>query len=183
MAAGVVRPPPIAGAPALLRRMAALLYEGVLLFGIVWLVGFVYGVATDQRHALKGAFGLQVTLFVALGAYFVYFWSRHGQTLAMRTWRLKLQGPDGRLPSVARAAARYVLGWLWVAPALAIVGLSGSTGAGATTVAVVTGLLTYAALARLRADRQFLHDVLCRTRVVDAPSSATPSPAQAEARS
>lgn len=180
MVAGAVRHSPPGSTPALLRRLAALLYEAVLLFGIVWLVGFVYGVVTDQRHALKGATGLQATVFVVLGVYFVYFWSRHGQTLAMRTWRLRLQGPNGGLPSVARASVRYVLGWLWVVPALAIVGLSGASGAGATSVAILTGLLTYAALARLRDDRQFLHDVLCGTRVVDATAAATPSPASAE---
>jgi len=154
-------------APAVLRRLASLLYEGVLLFGVVWLVGLAYGVATDQRHALKGSLGLQATLFVALGVYFVYFWSRHGQTLAMRTWRLRLEGPDGRAPGVVRAAVRYLLGWLWLLPSLGIVGLSGLAGGGAIVTVVVVGVIAYAALARLRADRQFLHDVICGTRIVD----------------
>lgn len=166
---------PAAGAPAaILRRLAALLYEGVLLFGVVWLVGLLYGVATDQRHALKGALGLQAVLFAALGIYFVYFWSRHGQTLAMRTWRLRLEGPDGRTPGVGRAAARYLLGWLWILPSLAIVGLSGLAGGGAIVTVVVVGVLAYATLARLRADRQFLHDVLCGTRIVDAAAPPRP---------
>jgi uncharacterized RDD family membrane protein YckC len=94
---------PAAGptSPGLRRRLAALLYEGVLLFGVVWAVGIVYGVATNQRHALHGALGLKITLFAVLGLYFVYFWSRHGQTLAMRTWRLRVVGPS----SAARAMA------------------------------------------------------------------------------
>ncbi len=163
-------------APSIARRLAAFLYEGALLFGIVWLVAFVYGVVTDQRHALKGALGLQLTLFVVLGLYFIYFWSRQGQTLAMRTWRLRLLAADGRPPRAGRAALRYLLAWLWFLPALAIVGLSGLTGGGVIFAVVVAGALAYAALARLRADRQFLHDVACGTRIIDARSATTSSP-------
>lgn len=162
--------------PSVARRLAGFLYEGVLLFGIVWLAGIVYGVVTNQRHALQGAIGLQATLFVVLGGYFVYFWSRHGQTLAMRTWRLRLQGPGGEPPGPVRAAFRYLLSWLWFLPALATVGLSGLTGAGTVTAVVIAGVLAYAALARLRADRQFLHDVACGTRVVDVSGPTKSAP-------
>ncbi len=144
-----------------------MLYEGVLLFGVVWLVGIVYGVITNQRHALKGTLGLQGALFIVLGVYFVYFWSRHGQTLAMRTWRVQVQGPDGGPPSLGRAVARYLFAWLWFLPALAIVSVSGLNGGVVVSTVVIAGTLTYAALARFRADRQFLHDVICGTRIVD----------------
>ncbi|MBI5717095.1 MAG: RDD family protein [Burkholderiales bacterium] len=161
-------PRPVPRAPSIVRRLAGFLYEGVLLFGIVWFVGLVYGVATDQRHALKGALGLQVTLFVVLGLYFIYFWSSQGQTLAMRTWRLRVQAQDGRPPSPLRAAARYLLAWLWFLPALVIVNAAGLTSAVAITSVVGTGVLAYTALARLRPDRQFLHDVVCGTCIVEA---------------
>jgi uncharacterized RDD family membrane protein YckC len=162
-------------APSVARRLASFLYEGVLLFGVVWLVGMVYGVVTDQRHALKGALGLQLTLFVVLGLYFTYFWSSQGQTLAMRTWRLRLHAHDGRPPSRRRAAARYLLAWLWFLPALAIVRAAGLTSAVSITTVVGVGVLAYAALARLRADRQFLHDVVCGTCIVDARGTAGPN--------
>lgn len=162
--------------PGIARRLAAFFYEGTLLFGVVWFVAFVYGVATNQRHALQGAFGLQVTLFIVLGLYFIYFWSRQGQTLAMRTWRMRLVAPDGRPPSAGRAALRYLLAWLWFLPALVIVGLSGLTHGGAIVAIVVVGALAYAALARLRADRQFLHDVACGTRIIDVRSATNTSP-------
>ena len=161
-------------APGIARRLASLSYEGVLLFGVVMLVGLVYGPLTQQRHALVGSAGLKATLFLVLGAYFVYFWSRQGQTLAMKTWNMRLLGPDGRAPSPWRAAARYLLAWLWFLPALAAVGGWGLQGGWVITTMVVAGTLAYAALAFLRADRQFFHDVLCGTRVVDA---RRPSPA------
>jgi uncharacterized RDD family membrane protein YckC len=157
------------------RRLAAFTYEGVLLFGVVWVAGLVYGIATNQRHALAGSAGLQVTVFVVLGAYFVYFWSRHGQTLAMRTWRLRLVGSAGTPPGPGRACVRYLLAWLWFLPALAAVSMSGLKGGGEVAAVVVAGVLAYAALARLRGDGQFLHDVVCGTRIVDASVPPTPS--------
>ena len=60
--------------PGLRRRLAAFLYEGVLMFGLVMLVGLLYGGLTQQRHALRGRLGLQVVLFLSIGVYFVFFW-------------------------------------------------------------------------------------------------------------
>ena len=93
-----------------MRRLAAFVYEGVLLFGVVMLAGFVYGVATDQRHALQGQRGLQWAVFVVLGAYFAGFWSRQGQTLAMKTWHIRLLDKAGQPVSAWRALLRYLRG-------------------------------------------------------------------------
>lgn len=153
-------------APALRRRLAAFIYEGLLLFGVLMAAGLVYGVVTDQRHALKGSLGLQAFLFFVLGLYFVGFWVRQGQTLAMRTWRMQLVGLDGGRVRWQRAACRYVLAWLWFLPALAAVSLAGLKGAWPALGAISVGVLTYAMLAFLHPQRQFLHDVLCGTRLV-----------------
>lgn len=153
-------------APPLRRRMASFLYEGVLLFGVVMAAGLIYSPLTNQRHALIGTYGLRAWIFMVLGAYFVYFWSRQGQTLPMRTWQIALVGPDGNRVSVTRAAARYLLSWLWFLPALAAVGLSGLHGGGVTAAIVLAGVAGYAALVWLHPSRQFLHDVLCGTRLV-----------------
>jgi uncharacterized RDD family membrane protein YckC len=160
------RSPRDAPAAGLARRLAAFVYEGVLVFGIVMGAGLVYGIATDQRHALVGAPGLRVALFVVLGTYFVYFWTRRGQTLAMQTWHIRLVGPDGRPPGLGRAISRYLLAWLWFVPALLVLSLSALKGSGTATAAILAGVLAYAALARLHRGRQFLHDVICGTRLV-----------------
>ena len=156
--------------PGVARRLACLVYEGVLLFGVLMAAALVYGVATDQRHALVGAFGLRVVLFLVLGAYFIGFWSRQGQTLAMRTWHIKLvratNGNDLHPPSWARSAARYLLAWVWFVPALLALHLSGVKGTPAVFATLLAGVLTYALLARLHPERQFLHDALCGTRLV-----------------
>jgi len=155
-------------APGLLRRLACFFYEGVLLFGIVMAAGFAYGIATGQRNAIVGQHGLQAFLFVVLGAYFVWFWSHSGQTLAMQTWHIRLIGRDGRPVSPTRALARYLCAYLWFVPALASVWAAGLAHDGsAVTIAIVIGVLAYAALAWLHPQRQYWHDAVCGTRLVD----------------
>ncbi|MDE2080972.1 MAG: RDD family protein [Burkholderiales bacterium] len=164
-------------APGLRRRLVCFLYEGVLLFGVVMVTGLIYAGITQQRNALVGKTGLQVTLFIVLGAYFVGFWASVGQTLPMQIWHIKLVDRDGGPVSVARASARYVLAWLWFVPALAAVHFSGLENASATFAAMAAGVLVYAALGRLRPDRQYWHDAACGTRLVNMPARP-PRPAQ-----
>jgi uncharacterized RDD family membrane protein YckC len=155
-----------AAAPSLARRLACFVYEGVLLFGVVMTAGLVYALATEQRHALVGALGLQLFLFVVLAVYFVYFWSRRGQTLAMQTWHIRLVGADGRPPGRLQATARFLLAWLWFLPALLALSLAGLKGGWVSAAVLLAGVLGYAALTRLHPSRQYLHDVLCGTRLV-----------------
>jgi uncharacterized RDD family membrane protein YckC len=152
--------------PGIWRRLACFLYEGVLLFGLVMTAGLVYGIATQQRHALVGSTGLQMFMLAVLAAYFVHFWSRSGQTLAMLTWHIRLVTVQGAPVSRGRALLRYLLSWIWFLPALATVHFSGLKGAWPTFAAVLAGVLAYAALARLHPDRQYWHDALCGTRLV-----------------
>ena len=153
--------------PGLARRLAAFVYEGVLLFGVTMLTGLLYAGLTQQRHALQGKAGLQAFMFVVLGIYFVWFWSRGGQTVAMQAWNIRLVMADGRPVSQARALMRYLLAWLWFMPALATAFWADLQGPGAATTLLLAGVLTYAALTRLRPDRQFWHDAVCGTRLID----------------
>jgi uncharacterized RDD family membrane protein YckC len=161
-----VNDPVTAPTPSLRRRLACFLYEGVLLFGVVMIAGLLYSVFTQQRHALQGRTGMIVFLFLVFGAYFVVFWSRSGQTLAMLTWHVRLVMADGRPVGKLRAACRYVLSYLWFLPALAAVHFAGLTGGWVTFFAVLAGVLAYAALTRLHPDRQYWHDAVCKTRLV-----------------
>lgn len=146
--------------------MACFIYEGVLLFGVLMIAALLYGLVTQQRHALVGSTGLRVFLFFVLGLYFVYFWTRSGQTLAMLTWHLRLVTHDLRPVSVPRAVCRYLLCWLWFLPALATVHGMGLKGGWPVASALITGVLAYAALTRLHPERQFWHDTVCRTRLI-----------------
>lgn len=159
--------PAAAGAiPSLRRRMAAFVYEGVLLFGVLMMSGYLFSSVTQQRHALIGRHGLQGFLFVTLAIYFVWFWSQSGQTVAMKAWHIRLVDHEGRAVSQGRALVRYLLSWLWFMPALLVLWLAQVPGSGASLAVVLVGVMAYALLARLHPSRQFLHDVLCGTRLV-----------------
>jgi uncharacterized RDD family membrane protein YckC len=160
--------PPGLRAPGLARRLACLVYEGVLLFGVLASGAYLYAMLTQQRHALQGHAGLQTFLFLLLGVYFVVFWSRGGQTLAMKTWRIRLVDRFGGPVSQARALARYLLSWIWFLPALAAAHVLGLRHALPLAAALGVGVLGYAALTWLRADRQYWHDVACGTRLIAA---------------
>jgi len=164
------------GVAGLWRRMAAFVYEGLLLFGVVMLAGFIYSTLTQQRHALQGQTGLKVFVFLVLGVYFVWFWARHGQTLAMRTWKLRLVRSNGSGVGWLRAGCRYVLCWLWFLPALATQWAMGLHGGGVTSGMLLAGILAYVLVARALPGRQFLHDWVCDTCIIE--SSPTPPPPQ-----
>jgi uncharacterized RDD family membrane protein YckC len=149
------------------RRLACMVYEGVVLFGVVMIFGYLYSSLTQQRHALQGTTGLQVFIFVVLGIYFGWFWSRGGQTVAMKAWQLRLVDAQAQPVSQGRALLRYVLSWLWYLPALASLHFAGLKGGGAVTLLLLAGVAGYAALTLLRPDRQFFHDAICGTRLID----------------
>jgi uncharacterized RDD family membrane protein YckC len=153
-------------APALFRRLACFLYEGVLLFGVVMIAGYLYSTLTQQRHALHGQHGLQLFLFVVLGIYFVWFWSHGGQTVAMKAWHIRLVVADGGAVSQWRALVRYLLSWLWFLPALATVYFADVHGLGPIFGAITAGVLGFAALSWLHPQRQFWHDAVCGTQLI-----------------
>jgi uncharacterized RDD family membrane protein YckC len=161
-------------APGLMRRMACFVYEGVLLFGLLMIVGLAYGIAVGQRNAMFGRHGLQAVLWVVLGVYFVWFWSHGGQTLAMKTWRIRLVGADGAPASVGRCTLRYLFAWAWFAPALFVLWLTGAAETWVISTGVGIGVFAYAAVTQLLPGRQFLHDLVSGSRLVTWPSKHAP---------
>ncbi|MDP2194625.1 MAG: RDD family protein [Rhodocyclaceae bacterium] len=144
------------------RRLAGMFYESLLLLGVIsalvliphLLIGVIW------QAALPG-WTIWLNVAAAAGLYFVYQWHRSGQTLAMKTWRMQIVatsgGDGGQPPSIRRALLRYLLAWPSV--------LSG------------IGLLW----ALFDRDRQFLHDRLAGTRIVNVarPTTASsPPPAE-----
>jgi uncharacterized RDD family membrane protein YckC len=159
-------------APPLARRMACWLYEGMLMFGVVFIAGWLFSTLTQTRNALDNRHWQQAFLFVVFGIYFAWFWSR-GQTLAMKTWNIKVVDGQGRPISQARALLRYVLSWLWFLPPLAagyVFHLSGAE------IGVITlgWVAIWALLSRFHALGQFPHDALAGTRLVHHVTPARP---------
>jgi uncharacterized RDD family membrane protein YckC len=153
--------------PGLRRRMACFIYEGVLLFGVLMISAYLFSSLTQQRNAMVGRHELQAFLFVILGIYFVWFWSHGGQTVAMKTWHVRLVTASGQPVGQGRALARYVLSWLWFLPALGSVWMGHAQSVGLIFGSITAGVVVYALLALLHPSRQFLHDIVCGTRLVN----------------
>ena len=151
-------------APSLSRRMACWLYEGMLMFGVVFIAGYLFSTLTQTRHALDNRFGLQAFLFLVFGIYFAWFWSK-GQTLAMKTWDIRVVDVQGRAISQARGLLRYVCAWSWFVPPL-LAGWLARVSAAETLVLVGGWVAIWAILARFHPQRQFWHDVFAGTRLV-----------------
>jgi uncharacterized RDD family membrane protein YckC len=156
--------PPVA--PSLRRRLACFVYEGVLLFGVLMMAGYLFSTLTQQRHGLAHRHGLQLFLFVVLGIYFVFFWSHGGQTVAMKAWRIRVVDRHGHPLSQPRALLRYLLSWLWFLPAWIATAALRTPSAGVMFGAMFAGVLAWALLSRVHPTRQFLHDAMSGTCLV-----------------
>ncbi|MFZ4744072.1 MAG: RDD family protein [Limnohabitans sp.] len=151
--------------PPLRRRMACWLYEGMLLFGVVFIAGYLFGTLSQTRNALHNRHGLQAFLFLVFAIYFTWFWSK-GQTLAMKTWHIRLLDAHGNNLSQARALLRFVLSWIWLLPPLALSAVFNLPGAQAAWL-VAGWVLLWAMLSRFQAQGQYWHDIWAGTRLID----------------
>ena len=104
------------------RRLACMLYEAVLLFGVVFVADYLFDTLTQSRNALMLRHERQAWLFLVIGVYFLLCWRASGQTLPMKTWNIRLVDAAGGRPALWKLLARYVLawpfmmtglGWLW----------------------------------------------------------------------
>jgi uncharacterized RDD family membrane protein YckC len=117
----------------LLRRLAALIYDAFLLFAISLAYAFLLLIikiifnGTQNPEEIQPGPILQWLSFIgwllALGSYYFICWRKQGQTLGMKSWRLKLQQADGSLATPEQCIKRSILatvslgalgiGYLW----------------------------------------------------------------------
>jgi uncharacterized RDD family membrane protein YckC len=162
--------------PSLGRRMACWLYEGMLLFGVVFIAGYLFSTLSQTRHAMDNRHGLQAFLFLVFAMYFTWLWSK-GQTLAMKTWHIQVLDKHGRRLSQGRAFWRYVLSWVWILPPMLI---TAPLHLPATEVGVLVmgWVMVWAVLSRFQTRGQYWHDVWAGTQLVDVqkpPALVNPS--------
>lgn len=138
-----------AAAPArLLRHLLCLLYESLLLIAVLWLAGLPLTLLEAHLGFPHVRPLYQSYLALVAGTYFVWQWVRGGQTLAMKTWRLRLVARGGNAVTIRQATLRY---------AAALAGL-----------AVFGAGFVWALFDR---DGLFLHDRIAGTRIMRVPAS------------
>lgn len=154
-----------------------MIYEALLLLGVVAVAVFIFLFIAQSFPAIvpphaTESWPMKFWLFIVIGLYFVYFWSRTGQTLAMKTWRIRLVDKERLKLPVLKAIVRYCLAWMWFLPGLAIAAQLGLTPL-RSLIAVGIGYLLWACTAFFDKDKQFLHDKFAKTRLVQVDKDQT----------
>ncbi|MES0872477.1 RDD family protein [Sinimarinibacterium thermocellulolyticum] len=160
------------------RRCAAAFYDGLLLLGL-WMVALVVDTIVRDLVGLdRNWAALRAYLFLVGLGFFGWSWTHGGQTLGMRSWRLRVQRSDGAPLRWLDAALRYAVMLLcWgvaLTPALLQVPQLASRPHAATIraaalIALAMGLLWTLLDARRRAPQ----DRLSGTELVWLPPART----------
>ena len=100
----------------LLRRFGAILYDTLLVLALLFITTIPFiavrggePVEADDNILYQVSVGLVIFLF------FVGFWSRSGRTLGMQSWSLRVETPDGQIPTIKVASIRFfasILSWV-----------------------------------------------------------------------
>ncbi len=118
-----------------------MLYEALLLLAVLFFVAFIFLALTQAIKTPKIVF--QLYLLLAVASYFIWFWTHGGETLAMKTWRIRLVTTNGSTLNLWQALRRFGLASLSL------------------------GLFGFGIIwALLDKDRQFWHDRMGRTRLI-----------------
>jgi uncharacterized RDD family membrane protein YckC len=146
-----------------------MLYESMLLFGIAFGAGLVFSIAGQMRSGMDPLRPYLLALVaVVFGLYFSWCWSK-GQTLAMRTWKIRVVDRTGQPPRLARALLRYVCCWIWVLPPLAFIAQL-KLGSAGIAGALLAWIAFWALLSYAHPQHQFWHDAVAGTRLLSSES-------------
>jgi uncharacterized RDD family membrane protein YckC len=161
---------------SLWRRLAAAIYDGLLLLGI-WMVCLLIDTVVRDALGLEREWhALRAFLFLIGLAFFGWFWTHGGQTLGMRAWRLKLRRIDGRPPGWVNATVRYavmLLSWgVALTPLLMQLPLYAGR-PGAMRIAALAVVAVAAALVLMRLDprRRTPQDYAAQCEMIELPKT------------
>jgi len=125
------------------RRLLSLVYEALILAAVLLAGGIAFMAVAGRMEPVLARPLFQFFLLLLAGTYFVWQWCHGGQTLPMKTWRIRLVTAAGEPLTLRHAVYRFVL-------------------AVAGTLLLGIGVIW----AFFDRDRQFLHDRLAGTRIV-----------------
>lgn len=99
--------------PGFLRRLGAMFYDLLLLLALLMMLSYPYVWLTGgAKPGLLVKTLYQLYLLAICFFYFAGFWVRGGQTLGLRTWRMKLVRNDGGPITWTIASKRFAYAWL-----------------------------------------------------------------------
>ena len=108
---------------SLLRRFGAIFYDSFLLLTVLFVASFLIVIPTGIKPEDPYFFLFQLYIFAIAYLFFAWCWTRSGQTLGMRTWKMKVVNEDGTTISYTTALLRFMisiiswlpfgLGYLW----------------------------------------------------------------------
>lgn len=102
----------------LLRRLAAILYDGLLLLALLFIASAIHLAISGGEEARTGSDIIRSLFMVLIAfAFFAWFWLHGGQTLGMRAWRIRLQNRGGGPITPWQALLRFlvaILSWLFL---------------------------------------------------------------------
>lgn len=127
---------------SLMRRVGALVYDGLLVIALVLTTAGLVNLFATRPEVPEGADrvsleGMEVfsgpmlgsLIFIVVFTFFAYFWVRHGRTLGMQAWHLRVQTPEGYNITPMQALVRFFVAipalflgflgyfWMWLDPA------------------------------------------------------------------
>lgn len=145
----------------LARRLLSLLYESLLLTAVICCAALIFLLLFPNNNSNLLRHIFQIYLVTVIGAYFLWFWINNRQTLAMKTWRIKIVDLNYHPITIHRACTRFIVALL--STGMAIVGYitMGKLG-------LLLGIIGFA-WAFIDRDRQFLHDRIAKTRIILLP--------------
>lgn len=106
----------------IVRRLAAIFYDFMLVIALVMIVTWIY-----QQGILRLIYGseqltllaeqglldrdpiLSSLLLLSIFAFFAKFWTHTGQTLGMQAWNIRVQNADGSAIDLWQALLRFVI--------------------------------------------------------------------------
>ncbi len=97
-----------------MRRLGAILYDSLLLLGLLMLATAL--LMPISRGAIEiSNIGYRLYLLAVVAGYFAFFWLTRGQTLGMRTWKIRLIRSDGKALTMTDIIRRLLFSLLsWV---------------------------------------------------------------------
>lgn len=156
--------------PGVLPRLLSLVYETFLVAALLMVAGFVFQPLRGVLPEVVARPAESLFLLLVLAAYFCWCWLRSGQTLAMKTWRIRLAAADGGAVGLRAALIRFALGLVLYLPLLATLTWWFYQRQQALPYLLVSCalLLVCWCWAWFDADRQMLQDRLAGTRLIKA---------------